>query len=150
MVFLYANQIKTLNRITLKFEPDFDFVLIAITSSLKDYRLCHYVNKALDVDFVRIGELGGSADNNEGDPVFNRYAYFPSESETEFYLICNKGTEGFLIPEMNRVDYFLMVKNFIDEEDLAFWLSRIKKLPEVIAAVEVEPKRLKSKENLLF
>lgn len=139
-----------MNRITLKFEPDFDFVLIAITSPLKDYRLCYQINKQLGVDFVRIEELTMHVGNEAVAPCFNRYAYLPEDSETEFYILSNKGSEGFLIPEMNRVDYFLMIRNFIDEEDLEFWQSRIKKLPDVLAAVEVEPKKLKSKENLLF
>jgi hypothetical protein len=51
---------------------------------------------------------------------------------------------------MNKVDYFVMIKNFIDEEDLNHWLSSIKKIQEVLAAVELDPKKLKSKENLLF
>jgi hypothetical protein len=33
-----------LNRKFLKFEIDFDFVLIAVTTSLKDYRVC-YLNQ---------------------------------------------------------------------------------------------------------
>lgn len=81
---------------------------------------------------------------------FNRYGYFPENQETEFYIVSNKGPEGILIPEMNGVDYFLLIKNFIDDEDLELWLKQIKQIPDVIAAVEVEPKKLKSKENLIF
>ena len=88
--------------------------------------------------------------DEKANQEFNRYGYFPDDSETEFYLITNKGSEGFLIPEMNKVDYFVMIKNFIDEEDLNHWLSSIKKIQEVLAAVELDPKKLKSKENLLF
>jgi hypothetical protein len=51
---------------------------------------------------------------------------------------------------MNRVDYFLVIKNFIDDEDLEAWISHLKQIPEVLAAVEVDVKKLKSKENLLF
>lgn len=139
-----------MNKVTLKFELDFDFILIAITSSLKDYRLCYQINKALQVNFSRIQELSLSYPEGQMEQNFNRYAYFPDNSEAEFFLLTNKGTEGLLIPEMNKVDYFLMIRNFIDEEDLTHWMSHIKKIPEVLAAVEVEPKKLKSKENLLF
>ncbi len=139
-----------MNKITLKFELDFDFVLIAITCSLKDYRLCYHINKALGVDFVRTEELNLFFSADKLNRSFNRYAYFPENQETEFYVLSNKGSEGILIPEMNGVDYFLLIKNFIDDEDLALWLKQIKGIPDVIAAVEVEPKKLKSKENLLF
>ena len=139
-----------MNKLTLKFELDFDFVLVAITCSLKDYRICYLINKALRADFVRVDELNLNFIAENMSPSFSRYAYFPENSETEFYLLANKGTEGLLIPEMNGVDYFLLIKNFIDDEDLNYWISHIKKIPEVLAAVEVEPKKLKSKENLLF
>jgi hypothetical protein len=112
--------------------------------------LCYHINKALGVDFVRIEELNLFFSADKLNRSFNRYAYFPENQETEFYVLSNKGSEGILIPEMNGVDYFLLIKNFIDDEDLALWLKQIKGIPDVIAAVEVEPKKLKSKENLLF
>ncbi|MFM6976523.1 MAG: IPExxxVDY family protein [Sphingobacteriaceae bacterium] len=139
-----------MNKLTLKFELDFDFTLIAITSSLKDYRLCYQINKALQVNFVRTDELSLSFSSEKNIQNFNRYVYYPPNSETEFFLLANKGSEGLLIPEMNKVDYFLLIRNFIDEEDLNYWISHIKKISEVLAAVEIEPQRLKSKENLLF
>lgn len=139
-----------MNKITLKFELDYNFILIAITSQLKDYRLCHQINKSLQVNFARTDELSLTFPNENISSLFNRYAYFPEFSETEFYLLANKGTEGLLIPEMNKVDYFLLIRNFIDKEDLNHWLSHIKKIPEVLAAVEIEARKLKSKENLLF
>lgn len=139
-----------MNKITLKLELDFDFIVLAITTSLKDYRLCFQLNKFAYADFIRIEELGLSSPVSQSVSLFNRYMYLPENSDTEFYLLSNKGSEGLLIPEMNRVDYFLVIKNFIDDEDLEAWISHLKQIPEVLAAVEVDVKKLKSKENLLF
>jgi hypothetical protein len=139
-----------LNKITLKLELDFDFIVLAITTSLKDYRLCFYLNKFAPANFIRVDELALPLSDRPGVALFNRYTYLPENSETEFYLLSNKGSEGLLIPEMNRVDYFLVIKNFIDDEDLEAWISHLKQIPEVLAAVEVDVKKLKSKENLLF
>jgi hypothetical protein len=139
-----------LNKITLKLELDFDFIVLAITTSLKDYRLCFYLNKFAPANFMRVDELALPLPESHNLALFNRYTYLPENSDTEFYLLSNKGSEGLLIPEMNRVDYFLVIKNFIDEEDLEAWISHLKQIPEVLAAVEVDVKKLKSKENLLF
>ena len=139
-----------MNKITLKLELDFDFIVLAITTSLKDYRLCFYLNKFAPANFIRVDELALPLSDRPGVALFNRYTYLPENSETEFYLLSNKGSEGLLIPEMNRVDYFLVIKNFIDDEDLEAWISHLKQIPEVLAAVEVDVKKLKSKENLLF
>ena len=139
-----------MNKITLKLELDFDFIVLAITTSLKDYRLCFHLNKFARANFIRVDELALPLSSSTGVALFNRYRYLPENSETEFYLISNKGSESLLIPEMNRVDYFMVIKNFIDDEDLEAWISYLKQIPEVLAAVEVDVKKLKSKENLLF
>jgi len=138
-----------LNRLTLKYELDLDFVLIAITSSLKDYMLCFKINKRLNVNFFRIEEL--SLHIKGSQPVyFSRYLHQITDADTEFYLLANKGNEGYLIPEMKKVDYFILIKNFIDKEDLNHLIEGINKLPEVVVAAEVDPEKLKSKENLIF
>jgi hypothetical protein len=72
------------------------------------------------------------------------------ESETELYILANKGTEGFLVPEMKKVDFFLLIQNYIDSEDLKRIIYGLNKIPEVLVAAEVDPKKLKSKENLIF
>jgi hypothetical protein len=138
-----------LNKLTLKYEPDLDFVLIAITAPLKDYRFCYKLNTQLSIQFYRVEELSLQNYSNECQVHFNRY-YYLSQSETDFYLLVNKSSDGFLIPEMNKVDFFILIKNYIDKESLEQFISGIKKIPEVQVAVEVDPKKLKSKENLIF
>jgi hypothetical protein len=50
-------KVMILNRKFLKFEIDFDFVLIAVTTSLKDYRACYLINKFLNFNFVKTDDL---------------------------------------------------------------------------------------------
>lgn len=139
-----------MNKTTLKFELDLDFVLVAITAQLKDYMFCYKINKQLSADFSKITDLEMLFSNEEELFYFSRYFYLMPESETEFYIIANKGTEGFLVPEMKKVDFFLLIRNYIDRDDLKGIISGINKIPEVLVAAEVDPKRLKSKENLIF
>lgn len=138
-----------LNRFTLKYELDLDFVLIAITSSLKDYRLAFKINRHISKDFARIEDLSVPLASS-GHSFFSRYIYQIPESETDLFLLANKGTEGYLIPEMKNVDYFILIKNFIDQEDIDQLISGLNAIPEVVVAAEVDPGKLKSKENLIF
>lgn len=138
------------SRLLLKYEPDIDFVLIAITSSLRDYRLCFRINLELNVDFARISELSLDLNASREPAYFTRYYYQQPGQEASFFLISNKGTEGYLIPEMKSTDYFILVKNLIDEEDLDIFTDGLNRLPDVVVAVQVDPSRLKSKENLIF
>ncbi|NHA07545.1 IPExxxVDY family protein [Mucilaginibacter sp. HC2] len=139
-----------MNRKFLKFEIDFDFVLIAITTSLKDYRICYLINKSLNFNFVRSNDL--SVDIYQGaEPVlFSLFHYQWETTETDFYFIGNKGSDGYLVPEIRSADYFVMIKNYIDDDDLDSLVSTINKIPEVVAAVKIDPKKIKSRENLLF
>lgn len=133
----------------LKLDFDFDFVLIAITSPLKDYRLCYKVNIAAQTDFRKIEDLTLNFKEN-GFKYHSCYLHKIPDSDCQFYFIANKGSNGFLISEMKEVDYFIIIKEFIDEEDLSHFLDRLKSINDIQAAIEINPKRLKSKENLLF
>ncbi len=82
--------------------------------------------------------------------LFSIYHYQWETTETDFYFIANKGSEGYLIPEMREVDYFFMIKNFIDDTDLNTIISTLNRIPEIMAAVKIDPKKIKSRENLLF
>ena len=139
-----------MNRKTLKFEIDLDFVLIAITTSLKDYRICCLINKYLNFNFSKRTDL--EVDILQGsEPVFfSLYQYHWEASETDFYFIANKGSDGYLVPEMRRADYFLMIKNYIDDDDLEKLVTALNRIPEIVAAVKIDPKKIKSRENLLF
>ena len=137
-----------MNRLTLKYEPDLDFVLIAITSSLKDYMLCFKLNKQLNINFHKIDEL--LIETNSSRLFFSSYFFQAPETETDFFFLANKGEQSYLIPEMKNVDYFIIIRNYISEEEIEQLTEAINKLADVVVAVEVDPKRLKSKENLIF
>jgi hypothetical protein len=51
---------------------------------------------------------------------------------------------------MKKADYFLMIKNYIDDTDLDKVISALNRIPEIVAAVKIDPKKIKSRENLLF
>ncbi len=111
-------KVMILNRKFLKFEIDLDFVLIAVTTSLKDYRICYLINKYLNFNFIKMPTWRLIFCPGR-DRYFFQYIHYNWEaSETDFYFIANKGSDGYLVPEMRKADYFLMIKNYIDENDL--------------------------------
>ncbi len=139
-----------MNRKTLKIEIDLDFVLIAITTSLRDYRICHYINKRLNFDFTKSADLELDLLNAGGPVYFSFYEYHWEASETDFYFIANKGSDGYLVPEMRKADYFILIKNYITDIELEKMLADLNKIQEIVAAVKIDPKKIKSRENLLF
>ncbi len=140
-----------MNKVLLKYDFDFDFILIAISCPLKDYRLCHFINKHTGLSLKKTEDYLVYIPQYEETCAFSCFTDIPEEQETEYFLFSNKGVEnGYLIPEMKQSDYFLMIKNFIDEEDLDNLITALNEIPEVVVASEIAPEKLKSRENLIF
>lgn len=139
-----------MSRKILSFELDLDFILIALTSPLRDYRLCFHINKELQTDFRKTADYCLSLFAGAEPMQFSQYVYNIEASETEFYIIANHGAAGCLIPELGNTNYFLLVKNHFDQEDLDNVLFRLKKIPFIDSINQIDPKTIKSHENLLF
>ena len=133
----------------LKLTLDLDFTLIAITAPLKDYLLCHKINTTLQFNFEKIEDHEVFFNIDEDPQAFSKYFYL-SESEVEYYLVNNRNGEGFLIPEMNKVDFFIIIQQFVDSEDLDYLISGLNKLADVQVAFKIDQNKLKSKENLVM
>lgn len=164
---------KKVHRLDTDFELEFDFILIGISSTLKDYRLCHFVNKYSGLNFIfgkeeKIDNRGNkkqtpqeeldyhiihTVNKNKKKEVhhFKTYRYCSQNFEREYYLLSNKGLEGrYLIPETPNFDAFLIIKHFIDEEDMETLMDDINRINGVLLVKEIDPKVLNSKENLIF
>ena len=138
-----------LNKKFLKLELDLDFVLLAVTCVLKDYRLCYYINKNLNFSFAKLEDHELSYPG-QTCRFYSKYLHCTSENSAQYFLLSNKGSEGYLVPELKSADYFIVIKEFIDDEDMDFLVSELKKMNDIQAVVELDPAKLKSKENLIF
>ena len=77
--------------------------------------------------------------------------WFDNEQQyRNYYLISNKGTKGLLVPEQKHADFFLLIKGALPDDDKVTLLKQIKDTPTVLTAFDIDPNKLKSKENLLF
>ena len=139
-----------MNKTYLKLSLDLDFVLIAITASLKDYILCHKINKALEFEFEKTDDHEVYLNIDDAPISFSRFYYYVEQGEIEYYLVNNRNSEGFLIPEMKKVDFFMIIHQYIDKDDLNFILTRLNKLTDIQVAAQISPLKLKSKENLVM
>ncbi|NGM73920.1 IPExxxVDY family protein [Sphingobacterium sp. SGL-16] len=165
-----------MNKVTFKLDLDFDleldFTLIGISSSLRDYRLCHFINKRTGLQFQfgkespidHNGNLKSKSqeeldyhiitEKNKNITIthhFPMYRYCCEHFEFEYYIINNKSLEnGVLIPEIANFDYFMLIKHYIDTEDLNKLVDNLKSINEIMLVKEIEPTSLKSKENLIF
>ena len=136
----------------LDFEYDYDFELIAIVSSYRDYRVCWHINKALgtglaqvreDVKLERPGKLQSAI-------FFNLFSYEDEINRTKYYLVSNKSSGDYLVPEMKEVDFFLQIAGDNSLMGNTQMIDTLKGIDIIEAVFATDPMTLRSKQNLVF
>lgn len=147
-----------------------DYELVAIHSSLEDYRLAYFINQKLGVSFEK-SEKDIGIQIPEGKSHFTRFVYDDDENELFWNLIPNKTkvitkqkkatslfeetelditTNIFLLPEMKKVDYFIKIENTDDFFDTNSLLDELLSIKQIATAYKIDQTKLKSKNNLIF
>lgn len=135
----------------LKFdtEEEFDFLLIAIVCQHKDYRLCHELNRKLELNLVREKDYEVNVAKRMNPALFSFFKYENDEQDL-FYVFENKGKHGLLIPEQKQIDFFLMIKECFQRHNINELVSTIKQIPVVLGAYAIEARTLKSRDYFLL
>lgn len=140
-----------MKKVVLRIDEDeqYAFVLIGIVCQYREYRLGREVNLALQISLARDHDFEVFTKKRMDAMTFTRFS-FKSEEEDEYYLLSNKGEGGMLIPEHKQFDYFLLVRPGRNEISSGDLLPPLKKISMILGAYALDPKDLKSRENLLF
>ncbi len=149
---------------------DEHFYLIAIYSSLEGYKMAYFLNKHLQIKLER--ERRDIDFNHTEYDAF--YALFSHKDPNSYYsldLVSNKfkgepkkilssgslfaeeelsPQEVYLIPEYDKVDYFLKLSEEIAPGEFTILVNKIGQIPGVQAAYAIDVDKLKSKQNLIF
>lgn len=148
-----------------------DYQLIAIHTSLEDYRLAYYINQNLPITLSK-SNCNIQISNKEGETQFTRFAFEDEQSGISWDLIQNQNeillapnrvnqglfaesksnfsTKVYLIPEFKKVDYFLKIENSCDSIDVSKIASQINKIERISTVYSVDVENIKSKNNLIF
>jgi len=140
-----------MSKTVLKIDDDdhFDFMLIGIACQHKDYRLCHELNTRLHLALKRENDYEIFNGKRMEHISFSFYRYL-TEEEDHYYLLANKGRQGLLIPEQKQIDYFFIIRENVKRINQPELMNRLKDLKIVLGIFKIDPKNLKSRENLLF
>lgn len=134
----------------LNFTPEYNFVLVGISSHENDYRLSWAINTALGLELAKTENLVILSKTSTVKAAFSRFTYLDQESMTTYNLISNRSHDAYYIEELRTMDYFLIVDGENDESGRAALLKKVKSIGIVHAAFSLEPASLKSKANLIL
>jgi len=134
-----------MSKTRLTVEYDFDFCLIGIVCSEKDFRLCWMLNNQLGL------KLAKTEEHTSGAGIHSLFSFADEAVMREYHLVANKTDTGkLLLEEHQHTDYFMIVKGEIDNEEKKYFAEHIKKLNSVSTSYLIDVEALKSKQNLIF
>ncbi len=150
---------------------EIDYQLIAIHTSIEDYRLAYFINQKLQINLSKSkNEIQIKV--KEGKTNFSRFYYHNMEKEISWNLIQNKNeviqqkkdnnqnlfsnltlevlTKVYLLPEYKKVDYFLKIENLEESIYINKIQTKLNEIDTISAVYTVELNKIKSKNNLIF
>ncbi|WP_445711719.1 IPExxxVDY family protein [Flavobacterium sp.] len=143
-----------------------DYELIAIHTSIEDYRLAYLINEALEIQLSK-NDLNIEIETKEGKSEFSHFIYDDEINDVVWNLIENKAilvpfettTTGifdsidvtmYVVPEFKKADFVLKIENIegtFKMEDILFSISNTQ---QISMAYIINQVKLKSKNNLIF
>lgn len=150
---------------------EIDYSLIAIHTSLEDYRLAYFINQKLHVNLNKsITEI--LITDKEGEVHFSRFHYFEKEKEVSWDLIQNisevilyskeenqslfsnfnleVAKKVYMLPEFKKVNYFLKIENSEEDTNLLEIQSKLNLIEQIATNYIIDINKIKSKNNLIF
>ena len=131
-------------RFTLECAEEFDFAVLAINSHIKAYKLCWNINSSMQLNFEKKNDH-----NIKKDMWFSRYNYI-SDDGIEYDLLANRSKKGYLVPNQKSINYFLVVKNDYWEQEKLDFMSKLRNIPDVLLAFEIDIANLKYIDRFIF
>ncbi|NOX85364.1 MAG: IPExxxVDY family protein [Chlorobi bacterium] len=120
------------------------YSLLALVTPLKDYRLAYFINDALNFQLKKYDDLRISG----RESAFSWYYYSEGSNYLRCMLISNMDEKGRLIPGQ-RIDFFLLIKNIVDDDQLEEILSKLRKVSGINAAFEMNMSTIRNMDVLL-
>lgn len=120
-------------KIKIVVEPFDDIKIIGICTHLEDYKLAWYINKLLNINLVKYTDI-----INEDGLEFSFYLYDGGENCNTFNLVEIVNADGRWVNFNPPTDYLIVIRNFINDENLTKTLDKIRHIEGVQFAYLVD------------
>lgn len=132
----------------LSFKSEHDYILIGISSHENDYRVCWAINNDLGTNFVKTENLKIFNQKLSASQEFSLYIYENEDSLNRFHLVANRCENGYYIPELKNIDFFLQIFGDTADDYINELIKRIKGLDIITGVFLIDPEILRSKDRL--
>lgn len=129
---------------------EFNYRLIGVASSLKEYKFCYHLNQLLNADFIKLNDLIFQSNDRTRSIQFGVFKAGDEEDRNQFFVFNNKNLGEVLLTEAANFDFIVQVKGDCNENEIVAIVDGIKSFPEILACTEIPLKKIKSKERLVY
>jgi hypothetical protein len=143
-------------KLILKLDNTSEYSIIGISSHLKDYRLSFNINRKLNFQLKKLNDLVIIKGKNNETQKYSLYHYEQPDTQNEqpdtqniFYLISNNNPNGKLIPSQKQTDYFLLIKDIINDQRKNKIVKTLKAIRNVLMVYEINPNTIKNIDSIL-
>ncbi len=150
---------------------ELDFHLLAIHTSLEDFRLAYFLNQKLQLNLSKNNDEI-KIKNKEGNTFFSRFTFEDIKNDVFWNLIENENeitlklnntnqglftesknsfiTKDFLLPEYKKVNFFLKIDAPKESVIPTEIVTQIKAIDRISTVYFINLENIKSKNNLIF
>ena len=160
-----------IHKLSLDEFDEVDYELIAIHTSLEDFRLAYFINQQLPIILSRSNDEIG-VKTKDGEAMFAKFTCEDKAKDINWTLIQNKNeiivrkksleqnlfldenveinNKVYLLPELKKVDYFFKIENNCSTYKMEGIIQKLNNIDWISTVYEVFPDTIKSKNNLIF
>lgn len=143
-----------------------DYVLLAIHSSLEDYRLAYMLNQTLEIQLKK-NKKNLEINSKNDKSTFNLFTFEDEKQDVTWNLIENKSANVdalnseygifdaiaktvYMVPEFKKAEFLLKIENTEEEFCLESLSKKIQEIKQISTFYKIDHNKLKSRNNLIF
>jgi hypothetical protein len=125
--------------------------LFGIIAPVKNYQFCWQLNNVTVYDFILNPEIEIQLKKKERNYFFSIYEFAEPTSSLIHYIYHNQFDGEYLLPEFKHMDFLLLMKgNIYDEEKCNWLLQCIRRINGVQMVAELTNEKIRNKGNMIF
>lgn len=100
----------------ITYQPKVKHYILALASTLKDYRLSYFINDILAIELAKKDDLIYENKKESKAKKHSLFSYFDEENDLQYFLFQNKLPDNVIIKSLKNFDFLFIIKT-IDEEN---------------------------------
>jgi hypothetical protein len=124
-------------------EPEEDFRLIGIATTLKEYKIGYELNRILNTEFEKKADIQFENKERGRTLSFGLLMAANEQEDVQYFIFNNRNLGETLLPQLSDYDYLLKIEGNVSAQQISAALEGIKALKEVIICAEIPLDKIK-------